>query len=132
MSARNNDVSGWVGWAYFASMMMLVLGGLQAMAGLVALFKDDYYVVTQNALVAFDYTTWGWIMIIMGVVVFCAGLAIAAGKMWGRVIGSLLVVVSALSNIAFFNAYPVWSTIALVVDAMILYALTVKGSELHE
>jgi hypothetical protein len=130
MSAQNN--SGYVGWAYFASMMMLVLGGLQAMAGLVALFKDDYYVVTSNHLVAFDYSTWGWINIVVGVIIFFAGLSLASGKMWGRVVGSWIVVANAISNIAFFPAYPVWCTIALVIDGLVLYSLTVKGSEIKE
>lgn len=130
MSAQNNNSM--VGWGYFASMMMLVLGGLQAMAGLVALFKDDYYVVTSNHLVAFSYNTWGWINIIIGVIIFFAGLSLASGKMFGRVVGTWMVVVNALGNIAFFPAYPVWCTIALVIDALVLYAITVRGSELKE
>lgn len=130
MSAQNNNSM--VGWGYFASMMMLVLGGLQAMAGLVALFKDDYYVVTSNHLVAFSYNTWGWINIIIGVIIFFAGLSLASGKMFGRIVGTWMVVVNALGNIAFFPAYPVWCTIALVIDALVLYAITVRGSELKE
>ena len=126
------EPTGWVGWIYFASMMMLVLGGLQALAGLVALFKDDFYLVTEKALVAFNYTAWGWINILIGLVLVVTGIEIARGSGWARVIASLVVVVNAIGNLAFLPAYPVWCSIALIVDVMIIYALTVHGGELRE
>jgi hypothetical protein len=126
------EPTGWVGWIYFASMMMLVLGGLQALTGLVALFKDDFYLVGEKALVAFNFTAWGWINILLGLVLVITGIEIARGSGWARVIASLLVVVNAIGNLAFLPAYPVWSSIALIIDALILYALTVHGGELRE
>jgi hypothetical protein len=126
------EPTGWVGWIYFASMMMLVLGGLQALTGLVALFKDDFYLVAEKALVAFNFTAWGWINILLGLVLVITGIEIARGSGWARVIASLLVVVNAIGNLAFLPAYPVWSSIALIIDALILYALTVHGGELRE
>jgi hypothetical protein len=126
------EPTGWVGWIYFASMMMLVLGGLQALTGLVALFKDDFYLVGEKALVAFNFTAWGWINILLGLVLVITGIEIARGSGWARVIASLLVVINAIGNLAFLPAYPVWSSIALIIDALILYALTVHGGELRE
>src|SRR5215213_5801140 len=96
MSARNNEPTGWVGWVYFASLMMLVLGGLQLLSGLVALLKDDFYAVGENGLVFFNYTAWGWINIVMGVIVIAAAMAVSSGRMWGRIVASLLVVLSAI------------------------------------
>ncbi|HVO86220.1 MAG TPA: hypothetical protein VMT23_00615 [Candidatus Binatia bacterium] len=130
--ARSNEPTGWVGWIYFASAVMLVMGGLQAISGLVAIFKNDFYVATQNGLVAFNYTTWGWIDLVLGVVVFCAGLALMNGSAWARVVAVFLTVLSALANFAFLPAYPIWSIIGLVVDGLVLYALTVHGGELRD
>lgn len=127
-----NEPTGWVGWIFFASMMMLVLGGLQALAGLVALFKEDFYLVSQNNLVVFNFTAWGWINLLLGVVIFIAGIEIIRGSTWARVVASLVVVANAVANLAFLPAYPVWSTIALVIDALVIYALTVHGGELRE
>jgi hypothetical protein len=126
------EPTGWVGWIYFASMMMLILGGLQALTGLVAIFKDSFYVVTQGGLVAFNYTTWGWINLIMGIIVVITGIEISRGSGWGRVVASFLVVLNAITNLAFLPAYPVWSCIALIIDALIIYALTVHGGEVRE
>ncbi len=131
--ARTTDreVTGWVGWVYFAGMMMLILGGLQAIAGLVALFHKAFYVASYNGWVVFNnYTTWGWINIIIGLFVVLAGMAVMSGSLWGRVVASFVVVLNALSNLAFLPAYPLWSIIALVIDGLVLYALTVHGGEL--
>ncbi len=128
----NNKPTGWVGWIFFASAMMLLLGSLQAIAGLAALFKDDFYVATQNGLLAFDYTTWGWIHLIMGIVIFAAGCAVMAGQAWGRVIGVFLAILSAVANLAFVSAYPIWSITALVIDGLVIYALTMHGAEVKD
>lgn len=127
-----NKPTAWVGWIFFASAMMLLLGSLQAIAGLAALFKDDFYVATQSGLLAFDYTAWGWIHLIIGVVIFAAGCAILAGQTWGRVVGVFLAVLSAIANLAFVSAYPIWSITALVIDGLVIYALTMHGTEVEE
>jgi isoprenylcysteine carboxyl methyltransferase (ICMT) family protein YpbQ len=121
--------TGWVGWVYFASLMMVLAGGMQIIAGLTAIFNKGFYLVTQQSLIAFNFTTWGWINLILGIVIFCAGLALMSGAMWARVVGSILAIMSALSNLAFLNAYPLWSLIALIVDGFVIYALAVHGSE---
>ena len=124
-----NEPTGWVGWVYFASAMMLLLGGLQAIAGLVALFKDEFFVVTPENVLAFDYTTWGWVHLIMGIVIFAAGVAVMNGSAWGKVVGVFLAVLAAIANLAFISAYPVWSVIAIIVSVMVIYALTMHGNE---
>ena len=80
----NTDVSGWVGWAYFAGIMMAVLGFFQVIIGLTALFKDSYYVVLPNSIVNVDFTVWGWAHLALGLLVLCAGFALLAGQVWGR------------------------------------------------
>lgn len=131
MSARNQP-TGWVGWIYFASLMMMLVGGFQAIAGLVALFKDDFYLVTAKNLLVFDYSTWGWIHLLMGIVIFMAGVALMNGATWARMVGVLLAGVSLFANMAFLSAYPLWSILMIVVDILIIYALTVHGDEAQE
>ncbi|OGL24863.1 hypothetical protein A2884_00925 [Candidatus Saccharibacteria bacterium RIFCSPHIGHO2_01_FULL_48_12] len=128
MSARN-DSSGWVGWIYFASLMMMLVGGFQAITGLVALFKDDFYLVSEKALLVFDFSTWGWIHLLMGVVIFSAGVALMNGAVWARMVGVLLAGISLFANMAFISAYPLWAILMIVVDVIVIYALTVHGDE---
>jgi len=132
MSAKNNTPTGWVGWIYFASLMMMLVGGFQAIAGLVAIFQDNFYLVTSDRLVAFDFTTWGWINLVMGIVVFLAGISLLSGAVWARMVGILLASLSLLANMAFLNAYPWWSVLMIVVDVLVIYSLTVHGGEMRE
>lgn len=122
--------TGWYGWVVFAGTMMLMLGSFHAMAGLVALFKDDYYLVGSKGLVVnVDYTAWGWIHILFGVLVAGAGVALFVGMMWARVVAILVALLSALVNLAFLSAYPIWSTIMIAVDILVIYAVTAHGAE---
>ena len=123
------EPTGWVGWVYFASAMMILAGGLQAIAGLAALFKEDYFLVTKNGLLAFNFDTWGWIHIALGVLIFLAGLAVMAGSMWGRVVGVILAVLSTMAHLSFLSAYPIWSIIAVTINVFVIYALTMHGDE---
>ncbi len=127
-----NQTTKWVGWVYFASALLLVLGGLQIVSGLTAVFSNDFYVVTEAGLVAFNYTTWGWINIALGVGIFATGAAVAAGKTWARLIATALAVLSAIATIAFLPAYPLWSIISLVITGFVIYALALHGDEVQE
>jgi hypothetical protein len=131
MAQVDREVTGWVGWVYFASMMMLILGGLQAINGLVAIFHQDFFVAGPHGLVVFNYTAWGWLNLFYGLILMAAGAALTTGRMWARVVASILVVLSAIANLAYLPAYPIWSIIALVIDGLVLYALTVHGSEVR-
>jgi len=125
------EMTGWVGWIGFAAIMIMMLGTFHAIEGLVALFQDEYFLVGKSGLtVHVDYTTWGWIHIIGGVIVVAAGVALLTGKMWARAVAVAVAVVSAIVNIGFLSAYPVWSTIMIAFDVLVIWAVTVHGSEL--
>ena len=132
-AGRGARPTGWVGWIVFSGIMMIMLGMFEAMIGLVALFKDHYYAVPRSGLVlSVDYTTWGWVHLLLGIVALAAGLGVLVGQMWARVTGIILAVVSAVANVAFLAAYPIWSTIVIVVDILVIYALAVHGREVKD
>lgn len=130
--STTNDVSGWVGWVYFAGLMMMLAGFFQSIAGLVALFKNEVFLVGENNLWLLDYTTWGWAHLLLGVLLLSAGAAVVAGKMWGRVVGIIFVSLSLIGNFGFVPVYPLWSLLLIVVDVLILYALVVHGAEAQD
>ncbi len=118
------------GFIMFASVMMIVAGGFQSLAGLAALLKDDFYVTTPNYLLEFDTTGWGWLHLLMGLLVIFAGFAVLNGKVWGRTIGVILAVLSALVNFAFIPYYPFWSITIVAVDVFVIWALTAHGRDI--
>ena len=123
--------SGWaVGFILFAGVMMIMAGAFQAMAGLVALFENEFYVATRNYVFQLDATGWGWIHLLVGVLVACAGVAVMAGQTWGRVVGITLAVVSALTNFAFIPYYPFWSLTVIALDVFVVWALALHGRDI--
>lgn len=120
--------SGWRGLIVFAGTMMILVGTFHVMAGLVALLEDDYYHVGSGGLVvSISFTAWGWVHLILGLVVAIGGGALMSGRTWGRVVAVAVAMVSAFVNLAFMNAYPLWSTIMITIDILVIYAVTTHG-----
>jgi hypothetical protein len=125
------EPTGWVGWIAFAATMMIMLGIFHAFQGLIALFQSGYYLVGRNGLtVHADFTAWGWTHLILGLVVVGAGIGLLSGQMWARIVGVAVALLSAVVNIAFLSAYPIWSTMMIAFDVLVIWALTVHGSEM--
>jgi len=126
------QTTGWVGWIAFAAVLMVLTGVLHAIQGFVALFKDSYYIVTKQGFVAtIDYTAWGWTHLILGVLVALAGAALFSGRMWARVAGVVLALLSILANFTFMPAYPLWAVTLILVDTLVIYAIVVHGQEMR-
>jgi hypothetical protein len=122
--------TGWVGWVFFAAIMMLVVGMIHMLQGLVALFKDEYFLVGEAGMVVeVDWTAWGWVHLLGGLLLILAGAGLFAGQMWARVVGVIIAVLSMLINFAFFAAYPWWSAMIITIDVLVIWALVVHGSE---
>jgi hypothetical protein len=121
----------WAGWVVFGGVMLILAGAFQIIQGLVALFDDGFYLVSSNGLVVnVNYNTWGWIHIVIGVIGVLAGTGLLAGNMVARVVGIIFACLSALVNLAFIAAYPVWSVIMIALDVIVIYAIIVHGREL--
>jgi hypothetical protein len=125
--------SAWVAWVNFAGLMLIMLGSFHAIQGLVALLRDEVYVVGRHGLVLnVGYTTWGWVHLAWGAVAILVGVCLLAGQMWARVVAVLVAFVSALTNVAFLPAYPVWSVMMIALDIVVIWAITMHGGELRE
>lgn len=125
------ESSAWTGWVVFGAMMMILLGSFQAIAGLVALFDEGYYlVVNDELLVTVNYDTWGWTHLVIGLVALAAGLGLMTGAMWARVAGVAVAMISAIVNLAFIAAFPLWALTMITLDVIIIYAITAHGGEL--
>lgn len=93
----DKEVSGWaIGWTAFAGIMMVMGGIWWIMAGIVALANDTFYVVGQEYIFQFDVTTWGWIHLLLGIVVLLAGFYLFTGAVWARMVGVIVAVLMAL------------------------------------
>jgi hypothetical protein len=124
--------SAWAGWVVFAGVMAIIAGAFNIIQGLVALFDDKYFVVAGGDLLVFDYTAWGWVHLLVGVIMVVVGLGILRGSPWGLVAGVVVAGVNAIVQLGFLAAYPVWSILIIALDVVVIYALIVHGRELAD
>lgn len=128
--ASKKDVTGWVGWVFFAGFMMTMLGTFQMIAGLTVLFNSKWLVTSESSLLLLNFSTWGWFYLLLGLTVLLAGFGVMKGSAWARVVGVLIALLSAAANLASVNIYPIWSIIIITVNVLVIFALTVHGDEL--
>jgi hypothetical protein len=127
-SADVPRASGWaIGGISFAATMLLLIGVFQALDGLVAIFNDSFFVVTKNYTFDLDVTAWGWIHLILGILLIFAGWGIFTGKTWAGIAGITLAVLSAIANFFFIPYYPFWSILVIGLDVWVIWALTRPG-----
>lgn len=119
-----------VGFTMFAAVMMLMIGVFQAIAGFVALVNDTFYVVGEEWIFQFDATTWGWIHLILGVVVFLAGLGLFSGAVWARTVGVALAVIVAAVSFAWLPWYPLWGIVLIALSVAVIWALVAHGRDI--
>jgi hypothetical protein len=123
------EPSMWVGWIWFAGVIMIMIGLFNVIEGLVALFHKVYYVVSPENLLVFNLSGWGWVHLIVGALVALAGIALFSGAAWARLVTVLLAAVNAVAQLAFVPVYPVWSTIVLTLCVVVIWAVVVHGGE---
>jgi len=131
--SMSSDFSGWAGWAVFAAVMLVLIGITHIIEGLLALINEEYYRVGSSGL-ALDigYTAWGWMQLALGAIALAAGASLFAGRMWARVLGTAVALLTAVAAMGFFSAYPAWAAVVIVIDVCVILALTVHGDELGE
>jgi hypothetical protein len=126
MSTRPDarPVSGWaIGFSAFAGAVMILIGIFQFFAGLGALINDDLFVLTRKYAFDLDVTGWGWIHLILGVIIFAAGLGIFSGATWARAVGITLAIISAIANFLYIPYYPAWAILLIALNVVVIWAL---------
>jgi hypothetical protein len=121
-----------VGWAAFAAIMMIMIGFWWVFAGLVGLINDDFYAATKNYIFKFDTTTWGWIHLIVGVLVLLAGFGLFSGAVWARTVGVFMALLATLVGFAWLPWYPFWAILIIVSSVTVIWALTAHGRDIAE
>jgi hypothetical protein len=123
------NVSGWaLGAIAFAATGLVMVGAFQLLQGLVAIFNDEFYVVTRNYTFDLDVTAWGWIHAIIGVVALVTGFGLYSRATWAGVVAIVIAMLSALANFFFIPYYPIWALVLIGLNVWIIWALTRPGA----
>jgi hypothetical protein len=122
-------VSGWaVGGIAFAATVLTIIGVFQIIAGLTAIFNDDFYVVAQNYTFDLDTSAWGWIHLLLGILLVATGWGLFSRSAWAGVTAIMLASLSAILNFFFIPYYPFWSILVIALDIWVIWALTRPGA----
>jgi hypothetical protein len=129
--ARNSSMAGWIG---FAGWLMIIIAMLDFFEGLIAIIRSEYYAVTPNQIIVFDTTTWGWITLIWGIIIGCAGFGLLSGATWARWFAIVVGIFTFIEQLGFVGSsqYPLWALTVLVLTGIVLYALIVRWDDVRE
>jgi hypothetical protein len=132
LSETYREPTGWVGWIFFAAVLMILAGIMNAIHGFIAIVNDEWVVWGNSADVYLDLTTWGWVHLIIGVVVLLAGIGLLSGNVLARAVAVLIAGVAIIANFLYVPAFPVWALTIIAINVFVIYALTAHGGELRE
>ena len=129
--ASTRETSGWaIGWTDFVMTMMILIGSFHAIAGLIAIFEDEFYVVTREYVFQFDATQWGWIHLIWGSLIAVAGGFLLTGSVLARTVGVLMALGSAILGFAVVAVrLLVWGVTIIAIAVGVIWALTADGRD---
>ena len=126
---RVRETRGPTGWVMFAGSIMVIVGFLNFFYGLAAILNDDVVVVGGHGAIIADLTAWGWVTLIVAVVLVLAGFGLFSGAEWARAVGVIIVGLNAIEQVWVFPAAPLWALIVILLDVVILYNLTARWGE---
>ena len=136
--ARMNEVgydepTGWTGWIVFAATMMIIAASLNMIYGLIAVVNDTWVgwnSETANAVVL-DISQWGWVQLILGGVLLLSGIGVMSGTILARTVGVIVAGLNLIGNFMFIPVYPIWTLTVIVLDVLVIWALTAHGREMR-
>jgi hypothetical protein len=111
----------------FAAVMMIMTGIFQVFQGLAAVMTDEFFVTVPNYVVTIDVTTWGWIHLIIGVLIAVGGFYLFSGSRAAAIFALVLAVIGTIGNFAFIPFYPFWALLLIAADVYIMWAIARSG-----
>ena len=125
MAARNRTRVP-TGWVLLASLLMLMAACLNFCFGLAAVVNDQVVVVGGHGAVIADITTWGWVNLILGVILAGTGIGLMVAAGWARWVGLVFVVLNAVAQVGVFTYAPLWAFMVILLDVFIIWSLTAR------
>jgi hypothetical protein len=119
------------GWVAFSAIVLTIAGIFGIIDGLMAVYRSAFF--TTNAVFVFsDLRAWGWITFGLGVAGVASGLAVVSGREWARWTGVFVASLSAIGQLMFAQAYPLWSLMIMALDFLVIYGLVAYGGRRAE
>ncbi|MCX5343849.1 DUF7144 family membrane protein [Streptomyces atratus] len=129
-SAEPGGINPWAaGGIMFAGVLLLVDGVLGVIKGISGIASDQVYARLSNYTFKFDVTAWGWIHLVLGILLGFVGWGILKGVTWARVTGVVLAAINLVINFMWLPYQPVWAIISIAIDTFVIWALCTESSK---
>jgi uncharacterized membrane protein (DUF2068 family) len=114
------------GLVTFAGVMLTIAATLNCIYGIAAIDKANFFV--HNARYVFgDLNTWGWVVLVLGILQYFAAFAIWRGASWGRWFGVACASVNAILQTLWIPSYPILAITILTLDIIVIWGLLAYG-----
>lgn len=115
------------GWKTFVGILLMVGGFFNVIDGLTGITRANYFENTgiNQFPLTDDIKTYGWIILIIGIVLILAGFGMLGGATWARVVAIVAASVNAIAQLSWMGHYPLWSFTMILVDVFIIYGVAV-------
>ena len=114
------------GWAMFAGIVMVIAGVSNLIFGLTAVFKDEALTRVGGQTIVWDFTAWGWITLLIGIVMILAAFGLFTGQSWALWATIVFATINAIGQFSWITVYPIWSLILIALDVIVIYQLTTR------
>jgi hypothetical protein len=114
------------GWVLFAGIMLMIVGSMNILLGVAAVSNSAFYVHDADYILG-SLNAHGWVVLVIGVIQFCAAFAIWAGTEWGRWVGVASAAVNSIAQLLFIPSSPLLSLALFSLDIVVIYGLLAYG-----
>ena len=122
-----NETERGAGWLLFSGIMVLIAGVLNIVWGIAAIDDSNLFQNGTHYVIFTNLNTWGWIVLIIGIIQVIAAFSIWAGNEFGRWIGIIGSFFSAIGSLGSIDAYPLWALCIFALDILVIYGLAAYG-----
>lgn len=122
------------GWKTFAGIMLLLVGVLNVIDGLVAITQVSYIRRNTHGVLPLtnNIKTWGWVELIVGVIIVLAAFGVLSGATWARIVGIFVAGLNLLFQFTYLGHNAFWSFTMIVIDILVIYGLAAHGGREYE
>jgi hypothetical protein len=116
-------------WVAYAGILLMLSGLLNIIDGFVAVLDHGYYETTANhgnRLLIFNYTAWGWMFVVLGIVQILASLGVLLGVRAARLTGIVLAALALLGQMIFLSTFPFWSLFIMAMSLLVIFGLVIE------
>ncbi|MFE3546114.1 hypothetical protein ACFXK0_24395 [Nocardia sp. NPDC059177] len=108
-------------------VLLLVSSVLSILRGIAQIAGDELFARVPEYSYDFSLTTWGWVNVVLGVLGVCVAVGLILTATWARVLTICVVALSIIGSFLSLPYYPWWSVIVIVIDVIIIWAVTSWG-----